>query len=319
MLMGYGFSLQKGKNNTMNAVLGISAVVLFMFAGCRNHSDQVQDTTAYQKEILDWQENRLNNLKGPEGWLNLAGLFWLEEGKNTFGSDSINTIIFPENTPDHIGIIERRGDSAILRDVTAPVMINGKLTPYAVLNHDSSGKPDMMMLDSFAWYIIKRGDRLGIRLRDYASDMIDSLTHIPCYSIDAHWRISARFMPYAKPEVHKVSTVVGIDEENTVPGELHFRINGNRHILYPFQTGGGFFIVFGDETNGTETYAAGRFLYTALPDKDNQVIIDFNKSYNPPCAFTPFATCPLPLRKNILPVRIEAGEKAVHLFHHHHP
>lgn len=294
------------------------AVILLMVAGCRNHPGRDPNTQAYQEEIRDWQEERLSNLKSPEGWLNLAGLFWLEEGLNTFGSDSSNAIVFPQNAPDQIGIVERRGDTAILRDLTVPVLINGKPLPYAVLNHDASGKPDMMKLDSFAWYIIKRGDRLGIRLRDYASDMIDSLTHIPCYATNVHWRIPARFMAYAKPEIHRVSTVVGIDEENTVPGELHFRINGKRHILYPFQSANGLFIVFGDETNGTETYAAGRFLYTTLPDKDNQVMIDFNKSYNPPCVFTPFATCPLPLRKNILPIRIEAGEKAIHMFHFDH-
>jgi uncharacterized protein (DUF1684 family) len=110
-----------------------------------------------------------------------------------------------------------------------------------------------------------------------------------------------------------VPTIIGVDEETLIPGELEFRIRGKKLILYPSQAEDGFFIVFGDQTNGNETYAAGRFLYTAAPDANNRVIIDFNKSYNPPCAFTPYATCPLPLRRNILPIRIEAGEKAVHL------
>jgi hypothetical protein len=199
-----------------------------------------------------------------------------------------------------------------------PVRIDSLPAKNIKLKDDSSEKPDVMTLNSLAWFIIKRGDRYGIRLRDYTNPMIDSLSVIPCFEIKDQWRITADFKPYGVPEKYMVQTIIGTEEENLVPGELTFRIRGKKFMLYPFKSKDGFFIVFGDKTNGNETYPAGRFLYTAGPDDQNRVIIDFNKAYNPPCAFTPYATCPLPLRKNILPVAVEAGEKAVHLFSNNH-
>jgi uncharacterized protein (DUF1684 family) len=289
-------------------------MLLFLICGsCHRNSVPPPDKEAYSVEIETWRANRLERLKSREGWLNLAGLYWMKEGMNTFGSDTSNTIVFPSKAPAFIGTIERSGDSVFLRSVSEPVLIDGLPAVDKKLKDDASGKPDVMMLNSMAWHIIKREKQYGIRLRDYTSPMIDSLTSIPYFEINEDLRIIAEFRPYGQPEKQLVPTIIGVDEETLIPGELEFRIRGNKLILYPSQAEDGFFIVFGDQTNGNETYAAGRFLYTAAPDANNRVIIDFNKSYNPPCAFTPYATCPLPLRRNILPVRIEAGEKAVHL------
>jgi uncharacterized protein (DUF1684 family) len=193
-------------------------------------------------------------------------------------------------------------------------MINGKLAVNVPVRSDASMKPDIMTINSFAWHIVKRGSLYGIRLRDFDNPMIDSLTSIPCFETDEQLRVIATFKPYVEPEIQMVPTVIGTQEENRIPGELVFRIRGKKLVLFPFEAENSFFLVFGDLTNGQETYPAGRFLYTSLPDADNHVVIDFNRSYNPPCAFTPYATCPLPIRKNILPIRIEAGEKAVHLY-----
>ena len=295
------------------------AIVLFLFFGsCQHSSDPKPDPVTYKAEIKAWQKKRLTDLKAPEGWLNLAGLFWLQEGMNTFGSDTANKIVFPAKAPAFIGVIELKGDSTYLRSVKVPVMIDSIPAVNVKIRNDASEKPDIMTLNSFAWYIIKRDNRYGIRLRDYDSPMINRLTTIPCFETNEQMRVMARFRPYEKPEKQLVPTIIGTYEENLIPGELIFRIRGKKLILYPFEAGDGFFLVFGDQTNGQETYPAGRFLYTSTPDAANNVIIDFNKSYNPPCAFTPFATCPLPLRRNILPVRIEAGEKAVHLYSVNH-
>lgn len=289
-------------------------VMIFLICGsCHRNSVPTPEKEVYFAEIETWRVNRLERLKSREGWLNLAGLYWLKEGMNTVGSDTSNTIVFPPKAPAFIGTIELRGDSVYLRSVSEPVLIDSLPAVDMILKDDASGKPDVMMLNSMAWHIIKREKQYGIRLRDYTSPMIDSLASIPYFDINEDLRIVAEFRPYKQPEKQLVPTVIGVDEETLIPGELEFRIRGKKLILYPSQAEDGFFIVFGDQTNGKETYAAGRFLYTAAPDTNNRVIIDFNKSYNPPCAFTPFATCPLPLRRNILPVQIEAGEKAVHL------
>lgn len=286
-----------------------------ILAGCRQKSP---DPETYRAEIEAWHAQRLDRLKAPEGWLNLAGLFWLQEGLNTFGSDTSNSLVFPDHAPAFIGAIECKGDSLYLRSASERVMINNTPAGNIKLRDDASGKPDIMRLDSLAWFIIKRGGKYGIRLRDYASPLISNLTGIPCFETDERWRIMAEFKPYAIPVKHTVQTIIGTDEEYLVPGELHFRTGGKKLTLYPFDDHNGFFIVFGDETNGNETYPAGRFLYTGKPDDQNRVFIDFNKAYNPPCAFTPYATCPLPLRKNILPAAVEAGEKAVHLYSQFH-
>lgn len=288
-------------------------LLLLICGSCHRNSIPTPDKKTYFNEIETWRAGRLERLKSREGWLNLAGLYWLKEGMNTIGSDTSNTIVFPSKAPAFIGTIELRGDSVYLRSVSEPVSIDSLPAVDKKLKDDASGKPDVMMLKSMAWHIIKRETQYGIRLRDYTSPMIDSLSSIPYFEINENLRIVAEFRPYGQPEKQMVPTVIGVDEETLIPGELEFRIRGKKLILYPAQAEDGFFIVFGDQTNGNETYAAGRFLYTSAPDAKNRVIIDFNKSYNPPCAFTPYATCPLPLRRNILPVRIEAGEKAVHL------
>ncbi len=289
-------------------------VLLFLVCGgCHRNSVPTPEKEVYLAEMEAWHTQRLERLKSPEGWLNLAGLYWLQEGLNTFGSDTANTIVFPSKAPAFIGTIELRGDSVHLRSVFEPILIDGLPAICGKLNDDASGRPVIMALDSLAWHIIKREKHYGIRLRDYANPMIDSLISIPCFETNEHLRVMAEFRPYDKPEKQMVPTIIGVDEETLVPGELVFRIGGKKVILYPSQSEDGFFIVFGDQTNGHETYPAGRFLYTDAPDAENRVMIDFNKSYNPPCAFTPYATCPLPLRRNILPVRIEAGEKVVHL------
>ncbi len=170
-----------------------------------------------------------------------------------------------------------------------------------------------MKAGSFGWFIIKRGDQYGIRLRDYNHPRIRSLNQIPCYPVSLSWRIEAKFHPFRADSIFNVPTMIGGTEEYRCPGKLVFTVGKVKTALYPFQTDDGFFIIFGDLTSGKETYASGRFLSTGKPDKHNRLIVDFNKAYNPPCAFSPYATCPLPPPQNRLKVEITAGEKAVHL------
>jgi uncharacterized protein len=291
----------------------LTAILLLFFQGCNRDSSPVTDETAYRSEMDKWREQRITDLKAPDGWLNLAGLYWLHDGSNSFGSDSSNDIVFPEDAPSVIGVFELTEDTVYLQSAMAPLMINGIPAVSTKLKDDLSGEPDIMTLHSFSWFIIRRADRYGIRLRDFDSPTVDSLHSIPVFETDEKWCVMAEYKPYNEPEKAMVQTVIGTEEENLIPGELTFRLKGKKFTLYPFESENSFFIVFGDQTNGYDTYPSGRFLDTDMPDSQNRVIIDFNKAYNPPCAFTPYATCPLPLRKNILPVKIEAGEKVIHL------
>jgi uncharacterized protein (DUF1684 family) len=286
-------------------------IPLLTLASCQRQPSIDHD--AYIKEIDQWHSERLSRLKDNNGWLALAGLYWLQEGLNTFGSDSANKLVFPKYAPPFIGTLELKDSNVFLRETVQPVLIDSLPASHVKLVHDMGGKPTRMILGWYAWTIIKRGDRFGVRLRDYKSPLPDSLHQIPNFETSEKYRVVAEFKPFDVPEKQVVHTVIGMDAENIIPGVLVFRLNGKKYQLFPAAEEGEWSIVFGDLTNGEETYDAGRFLNVDPPDEHNKVIIDFNKSYNPPCAFTPFATCQLPHRSNILPVRIEAGEKAVHL------
>ncbi len=273
----------------------------------------------YLTSYNEWKNNRIRSLKGPEGWLNLAGLFWLEEGENRFGSDSSNNIIFPSVAPANIGVVILKEDRIrFIGNEAVKVTHERELIHEMDLLTDVSGDPTVLTLDSLAWFIIKRGDKYGIRLRDYNHPNIGKLDSISCFPPDLAWKTTATFKPFIQPITIKVPNVIGTVEESPVPGLLLFRIGEEELTLYPMGDPDHLFLVFGDETSGLETYGGGRFLTVDPPDEEGNYTIDFNRAYNPPCAFTPYATCPLPPKENILPIRITAGEKAVEGFGGHH-
>jgi uncharacterized protein (DUF1684 family) len=292
--------------------LFITLIVFSLCSSCKKNNDAV-----YQKEISDWRESRLERLKSKTGWLNLAGLFWLKEGENTFGSDSSNMIVFPPAASLFYGSIQKTGDHILLKaKPDANIRIDSFQVNEISLVNDSVGKPTILESGGFAWYIIKRDGRYGVRLRDYNNPRIEMLTGIPAYDTDDDWRIVADFVPYPGGKIIETTTIIGGTEQNICQGELVFRKGFKKYTLLPFSEGDQLFIIFADKTNGIETYGNGRFLYASMPDADNKVILDFNKAYNPPCAFSPFATCPMPPRENILDLEIKAGEREVDLFHH---
>ncbi len=298
----------------MSRYITFAIFAFTLLTGCRS-GEKAPDPATYRKDIEAWRTARLERLKSPEGWLNLAGLFWLRDGVNTFGSDTSNTIVFPEGAPAFTGEIIKSGDDVRFVPVRGTtVTINARPVSDTVqLKTDLTEQPTVMETGPFAWFIIKRGDRYGIRLRNYHHPRIGLLDSIPAYPASLKWRITAKYVPFTTDSTFSVSTMIGGTEEYKCPGKLIFTVGGTKTELFPFLEGEGFFIIFGDRTSGRETYPSGRFLTTGKPDSHNRVIIDFNKAYNPPCAFSPFATCPLPPPQNRLKVEITAGEKAVHM------
>lgn len=287
----------------------------FFLLGCNNTAPVITDEAAYVEEIETWQHQRLETLKSKNGWLTLAGLYWLEEGENSFGSDSSNNIVFPEKAEAFCGTLLLKNGQVRLM-VADGTEIFVKDSPVSDMNlvDDQSENTTSLQQGDLAWYIIKRGDRYGIRLRDHRHPRIDQLDHIPSYPIQSSYVVEAKLEPFDSPMIMTVATPLeGYSEDYACPGILNFRINGDDVTLHPFTSGDGYFLVIADETTGLDTYGAGRFMY-AMPDSSGRIILDFNKAYNPPCAFSPFATCPMPPRENIMPVAIEAGEKSVHLF-----
>lgn len=285
-----------------------------LVSSCTLKDPVISDWDTYISEYENWQHTRLERLKSESGWLNLAGLFWLEEGENTIGSDPSNSVVFPKNFPPIAGkIILEDSMATLMVKPGIEITVNGEPVSEMKLYHDQQDSTTIMALEHFRWFIIKRGERSAIRLRDLDHPRIASLDHIPSYPFDKDYVVEAKLIPYDSVRTLKVPTAIAdFYEYYKVPGELQFTIKGKKQKLLPFTSGKGYFLIVGDATNGVETYGAGRFMYVDMPGKD-KIIIDFNRAYNPPCAFSPFATCPLPPLENILDIEIKAGEKAVHL------
>ncbi len=272
------------------------------------------DLQAYQQEIKKNNENHLKYLKSEKGWLNLAGLFWLNEGENTFGAGEENAIIFPEKAADKIGkFVLNNGEVQMHVNEGVEVMHSDTKITTIDMQNDRSGNVTLVQSGDLAWFIIKRGDRYGVRLRDYAHPNITKLTEIKTFLVDPVWRVEATLVKKA----HQIEMPNVLGEVDLVdsPGTLVFSIDGKDFELVPTQEGNMLFVVFGDQTSGFSTYGAGRFLEIPMPDETGKTIIDFNKAYNPPCAFTHFATCPIPPFVNILELEVTAGEKTVDLLH----
>ena len=289
-------------------------VLVFIIGGCSSSDPIITDETAYVESIEEWQLQRMERLKSKNGWLNLAGLFWLEEGENSFGSDPSNLVVFPAKADAFCGTLTLNEGKVFLhvRD-GIKIGIGDSLVTKADLIHDQAKNTTHLQQGDLAWYIIKRDERYGIRMRDYKHPRINQLDHIPSYPIQTSYVVEATLKPFDEPRTMVVATPVeGFTESYKCPGELHFKIKNEALVLYPFISGKGYFLVIADETTGMDTYGAGRFMYS-MPDSTGRIILDFNKAYNPPCAFSPYATRPMPPRENFLPIAIEAGEKSVHL------
>jgi len=282
--------------------------ILFLFIACNSTEKEL----AYKESINDWHKKREASLSKKSGWLSLAGLFWLQEGENSFGSDSSNHIIFPEKAPKFIG-------SLFLNDTIVTVKINEDIEVFNDSSHVSSMQlkndnqkgTDLLTIGSLNWYIIKRKDKFGIRLKDSEHPNLKSFSGIEHFPIDQDWRIKARLVPYDSAKTIRIPNVLGQISDSPCPGALVFEIDGNEYRLDPIgsEKSKQYWLIFADDTNEEETYGAGRFLYVDKIDENGETYIDFNKAYNPPCVFSPFATCPLPPFQNRVPVRITAGEK----------
>ena len=265
-------------------------------------------SAAYKAEIMKWRRDRDAALRAPDGWLTLAGLYWLKEGSNSSGSDKSNAIVLPTGAPAHAGEFDfRSGETSFKAAPGVQVTLHGKRVNSAQLASDENGAPDILAIGPISMMVIKRGARYGIRVKDTNSHYLKEFSGLKYFPIDQSYRVRARFVPYYPPRQIAIPNILGDTEMTPAPGYAEFKLQGKTLRLTPVVEEGQLFFIIKDETSGKETYPAGRFFYAAMP-KDGVVILDFNKAYNPPCAFTPFATCPLPPPENVLPIRIEAGE-----------
>ena len=284
----------------------------FLLAACQPAQEPPETEAEAHEDIEAWRTKRIADLKQPDSWLTLAGLYWLDEGENRFGSDPANDLVFPDQAPPRIGSFWK-ADSTVRVEMEPGVEVRYDGEPVTAIELDPGGETASVILEwaSLSWFLIKRDQGFGIRLKDSQSPALAAFDGIDAFPVDLDWRLRGRFEPYDPPKSIFVPTVLDTDARYTVPGAMFFEVDGQSHRLdvtgEPADSA--FFVIFADKTNGKETYGGGRYLWVEAPDAAGRMTIDFNKSYNPPCVFTPYATCPLPPRQNRLSVRIEAGEK----------
>ena len=261
----------------------------------------------HASEVEAWRAGRYAALMRDTGWLTLAGLGWLKLGENRVGTAPDVNVRLPSG-PEVAGTITL---------VDGRAVANGAFTHEGApardleLVSDHDGDPTMLELDDLRMCVIDRG-RLAVRTWDLASEQRRAFAGIDHWPVDPAWRLEARFDPTPDARI-SVPDVLGTVDEQASPGTVAFEVDGAQHRLQGLSGGpnGELWLVFGDETNRRETYGGGRFLYTDAPAADGSVVVDFNRSYNPPCVFSPFATCPLPWPANRLPIRVEAGERMI--------
>ena len=252
----------------------------------------------YQNTIDRWRQEREAQLKTDDGWLTVAGLFWLKDGVNPAGSSPGSAIRLPRGAA-HAGDFEFHGGKTTYHPAQG--------APSPLRSDTDKGGPDKVVLGDFTMYVIHRGDRYAIRLKDRDSQFRREFTGLHWFPVREDLRVTARFVPFEQGHTIAIPNILGETENEPSPGYVVFSLNGKEYRLEPVLEGDRLFFIFRDETSAKETYGSGRFLYTELP-KDGKVVLDFNKAENPPCAFTPYATCPLPPRQNRMAVRVEAGE-----------
>jgi uncharacterized protein (DUF1684 family) len=268
--------------------------------------------SAYVKELQTWRESRESRLKADGGWLTVVGLYWLEDGESSFGTDPSCDIRLPGGSaPGIAGVfIHANGSTTVRLEPGVQATVDGEPITKIELRSDETGPPSVLALGDLTMYVIRRGDRDGIRLKDMNSKFRKEFTGLRWYTVQPAYRIEARFVPYEPPKEIPIPTVLGTIEPMIGPGYVAFSLGGEEMRLDPVledPESDQLFFIFSDLTNGNETYPSGRFLKSALPE-GGTVVLDFNRAYNPPCAFTPYATCPLPPKQNRLSIPIEAGE-----------
>jgi uncharacterized protein (DUF1684 family) len=266
---------------------------------------------AYAAEIAAFRAEREGRLRAPDGWLTLAGLHWLEPGESSFGSAEDNAVVLPPaGVPARAGTFVLQDGKVTLRPVAGAVLLDGEPAAERLLRDDTAeGGPDVLQVGRLRLHVIRREERIGLRIKDPEHPRLASFQGLDYFPLDPSYRVEARLEPYEKPRDLTIATVLGTTSKAQAPGLVKFTLHGQEHALVALAEPGAteLWFIFKDATSGKESYG---FRYLYAPFTGQRVDLDFNRSYNPPCAFSPHATCPLPPPENGLAVRIAAGERA---------
>lgn len=271
------------------------------------------------REVESWRAQREKELSAPDGWLTLVGLEWLKPGVNSFGTGADCAVKIRAQAPEHFGLLTVSGTNVQLLapagGFPADFEIDGKPAREEMLSADDT-KPSILTWRGLTMVVLPRGGRYALRIKDADSPTRTGFHGLHWYAPDPRFRVEAKWIPYSPPHVEKIPTIIGTTLDMPAPGVAEFTLDGKTVRLEPVFEGGErdkLLFILRDLTSRTTTYEAARFLHTGLPTNGvsapGTLTLDFNELYNPPCAYTPYATCPLPPEQNRLPVAIEAGEQ----------
>ncbi|HUI74807.1 MAG TPA: DUF1684 domain-containing protein [Candidatus Acidoferrum sp.] len=281
--------------------------------------------SAWRNELLKWREDHAAKLQTPDGWLSLTGLDWLAEGDNPLGSAPDNKIHLAAGNPPHVAILRLSGETVTLIPPAGgfpkELLVGGAAAKEESLRTD----PDEdkfnphLAIGTLNMYVVRRGNRFALRIKDSHSPTLVHFQGLKWYPGNETYRVMAKWIPYTPPKTVMLATLVGTSYPQPVPGVAEFTLLGKRLCLEPVLEDpkvAQLFFILRDPTSSTATYPSCRFLYTGFPtnglEKPGELVLDFNRLENPPCAFTPYATCPLPPHGNVLPIALPVGEKRYH-------
>ena len=277
---------------------------------------EAEDTAmaqTHEEQIRDWRQRRGERLASDSGWVTLVGLEWLREGENQVGSDASSTIKIPGGQANW-GTIHVFGDE--LRFVPAQnggVTVNGAEASEVMLVADNAGEPTLISSGNLSFYVIFR-ESYALRIKDSQAPALLEFTGVKNYDFQPDWRFNARFIPAEEGQTIEIANVLGHFSPSPVYGFVEFERDGVNYRLLALgdESSESLWFLFADRTSGRETYGAGRFLYSDGMPENGRLLVDFNKAYNPPCAFNDYSTCPLPPQQNRLDLAVTAGEKDYH-------
>ena len=283
-------------------------LVLTLILNTMECTGSASNDAEYEKEVMDFRQKRVKFLKSEKGYLNLVGLFWLKEGLNSFGSDKKNDLQFPETFPMNFGYATKSGKTISFGYYEPVTLKNDQDVTSATI--DADDRSQVFSLGSFSWFILESGGNYAIRMRNFKNPVLDEPLDLRFYDVAESWRITGRYTAYKELRNRTITNIRDIDYDQKTPGIITFRRYGKLFTFEPTLSGDGMSVIFMDKTTGKETFAGGRFLVLDKPDENGDIILDFNKALNFPCAYNAYTTCPIPPEKNRLPLIVSAGEKS---------
>lgn len=282
-----------------------------MAAGTAGAAPATEAAADYVRAVETQRRERVERLTRPDGWLTLVGLHFLKPGANPIGQAADNAIVLPKG-PAQLGVVTLTPEGKVTAtfNPAAEVRVNGRQVLGAALDDDEQGEPVVVTCGTLTFFVIERGGKKALRVKDSEAERRTQFLGIDYFPVDPTWRIEAEWVPFERSRQVMIRNILGQESPALVPGKAVFTREGKTFELLPLFEGGDqpLMFVISDLTSGDETYGAARFVYTE-PPRGGKLVLDFNAALNPPCAFTPFATCPLPPKENRLPIAVRAGEK----------